>query len=628
MTCPFAFRSPRLIAMGLLLVFGAGSLDAQDSLYIREHYAKHEVLIPMRDGVRLFTTIYAPQDTTEPYPILLQRTPYGVGPYGPNLYVSSLGPSSASLREGFIFVYQDVRGRMMSEGEFVNMTPHRPVKRSPKDVDESSDTYDTVEWLVNKIPRNNGRVGLWGISYPGFYAAAGMIDAHPALKAVSPQAPIADWFVGDDVHHNGAFFLMDAFSFFSGFGLPRPSPTTEGAKGMEFTMPDAYRFYLDLGSLHHADEKYFKKSIPFWNDLMVHGTYDEFWRARNIVPHLKNIRPAVLVVGGWFDAEDLYGPLAMFRAIQRKGPGARFTLVMGPWPHGGWSSSTGESLGGISFGGRTSEYFQDKVELPFFTHTLKGKDDPELPTALVFETGSNVWRSYERWPPAGMVKKSLYLRENSGLSFEPAKAKNGYDEYRSDPGKPVPYTAQVALARGTSYMIEDQRFAFSRPDVLSYETLPLEHSMTVAGPITADLYVSTTGTDADFVVKLIDVIPDSASDPVPNPEGVRMGGYQMLVRGDIMRGKFRKSLQRPEPFRPGAVTPLRFDLRDVNHTFLRGHRIMVQIQSSWFPLADRNPQTFLDIPRARERDFVKSTQRVYRTKRGASKLEMLVKREP
>ncbi|MCH8275738.1 MAG: CocE/NonD family hydrolase [Armatimonadetes bacterium] len=629
---PIPFRRPPVrtaIALCLVLAAAAGSALAQTRFSVRDNYTKHEYSIPMRDGVKLFTAVYVPKETSESYPIMLYRTPYSVRPYGEDAYRGSLGPSNKFAEDGFIFAYQDVRGKYMSEGEFENMRPHRPVKSGPQDIDESTDTYDTIEWLINNIPDNNGRVGMWGISYPGFYAAAGIPDSHPALKAVSPQAPIADWYIGDDFHHNGAFFLIDAFRFMSSFGRPRPEPTTRGAPRFQFGMPDAYKFFLELGPLRNANEKYFKDDVAFWNDMMEHGNYDAFWQARNIIPHLKNVRAAVMTVGGLFDAEDLYGPRRIYESVEKQNPGAYNILVLGPWPHGGWGRSDGDMFGDIDFGSKTSLYYRDNIQVPFFYHFLKGEGTLDLAEAIVFRTGANEWMSFDEWPPPDLQERSLYFHADGRLSFElPAGASpDAHDEYLSDPAKPVPYVAETRISRSREYMIEDQRFAARRPDVLVYQTDPLTEDVTLAGPVIPNLFISTTGTDADFVVKLIDVFPDDTPDPSPNPNGVRMGGYQMMVRAEVMRAKFRNSFERPEPLIPNRVTPVSFELRDVCHTFKKGHRIMVQVQSSWFPLVDRNPQTFVDIYSCTEEDFRKATHRVYCSARYPSHLKVgLLKR--
>ncbi len=598
------------VRMVLIFVLLCSFVFAQEAFNVQEHYTKQEVYITMRDGVRLFTAIYSPKDTTKNYPILLQRTPYSVYPYGPDKMKHHLGPSTRFAEEGFIFVYQDIRGKFMSEGQFVNMRPYIPHKTSPKQVDETTDTYDTIEWLVNNVPHNNGRVGVWGISYPGFYTAMAIIDAHPALKAASPQAPIADWFIGDDMHHNGAFSLILAFNFFANFGQPRPEPTTQWPPRFRHGTPDGYDFFLKMGALPNANKKFFHHRIAFWDSALAHETYDDFWQKRNILPHLKNIKPAVLVVGGWFDAEDLYGPLNIYKTIEANNPHNQNSLVMGPWAHGAWERTKGDRLGDIRFGANTSEFFQDSVLFPFFMYHLKGKDGLNLPEALCFDTGRLQWHSFDQWP-IPVTQKQLFLADSGALSFSPPTATDAFAEYVSDPAKPVPFTAKITNTWGREFMIEDQRFAARRPDVLVFETPVLDSALTLAGPLKATLYVSTSGTDADFVVKLIDVWPDSARDFKPNPCRVRMGGYQQLIRAEIMRAKFRNSFTQPQPLIPGKVTPITIKLNDVYHTFKPGHRLMVQVQSSWFPLFDRNPQKFVNIYRAKDSDFQKARHRVY-----------------
>jgi putative CocE/NonD family hydrolase len=618
--------------VGLCVLSWAGAVCAQDNTApVAANYTKTEHMITMRDGVKLFTSIYVPKDTSQKYPIMLNRTPYSVAPYGPDLYKQSLGPSPLFQNERYIFVYQDVRGRLMSEGEYENVRPHKASKSGPRDIDESTDTYDTIEWLLKNVANQNGRVGMWGISYPGFYVSMGIIDSHPALKAASPQAPIADWFIGDDFHHNGALFLPHTFNFFATFGLPRPKPTTEFPPRFNHGTPDGYQFFLDMGPLPQADKKYLKGQVAFWNEAMNHPNYDDFWKARNVLPHLQNIKSAVMTVGGWFDAEDLYGALNTYRAIERSNQGVYNTLVMGPWFHGGWGRSDGEFLGSVKFGAKTSVYYRENVELPFFNCILKDKCDRKLPEALVFETGSNEWKMYDQWPPANAEKRALYLGSGRKLAFAPAAENSpggagGFDEYISDPQKPAPYINGIANGMTREYMVDDQRFAATRPDVLVYESEVLPEPVTVAGPITATLYVSTTGTDSDFVVKVIDVFPNDTPDPNPNPTGVKMGGYQMLVRGEPMRARFRNGFEKPEAMIPNKVTRVEFTLPDVNHSFLKGHKIMVQIQSSWFPLVDRNPQKFVDINKATEADFQKATQRVYRSGRYPSHVTVNVLR--
>ncbi|MCA1686055.1 MAG: CocE/NonD family hydrolase [Planctomycetia bacterium] len=620
-------RRPALATTALALALAPAALPAQGLEDVKARYTKHEYRIPARDGARLFTAVYAPKDDSKRYPILLTRTPYNVQPYGVDKSKNGLGPSPLFGKEGYIFAYQDVRGRWMSEGTFVNV---RPEKDGASRVDESTDTYDAIDWLVKNVANNNGRVGMYGISYPGFYTAAGLIDAHPALKAASPQAPVIDWFVGDDWHHNGAFLLTHCFNFLSTFGHPRPEPTKRFDHKFDHGTPDGYEFFLRMGTLADADRTYFKGDVAFWNEVMAHGTYDDWWKARNLRPHLKGVKPAVMTVGGWFDAENLFGALECYKAIEAASPGASNMLVMGPWFHGGWAADDGRHLGPVPFDAKTSEFYREKVEFPFFEHHLKGKPPARaLPEAVVFETGTNRWRELDAWPPKGARARSLYLREGGVLAFEPPGGGDSdtADEYVSDPARPVPYLDAIANTMVREYMVADQRFAARRTDVLTYRTPPLDDDLTVAGPVKVRLHVSTTGTDSDWVVKLIDVWPDDAPDPNPNPSGVRMGGYQQLVRGDVIRGKFRDSLERPEPFTPGEPAEVPFTMPDACHTFRAGHRVMVQVQSSWFPLIDRNPQTFVDIYKAAPADFRKATQRVYRSKGKASRLEVLIEGE-
>lgn len=599
--------------------------------YIKTNYAKREVMIPMRDGVKLFTSIYTPKDASQKYPIMLNRTPYTVRPYGLNDYRETIGPSARFAYEGFIFVYQDVRGRWMSEGDFMDMRPHMDKKTKNTDIDESTDTYDTIEWLLKNSP-NNGRVGMWGISYPGFYVSAGIVDSHPALKAVSPQAPIGDWFIGDDFHHNGAFFLPHAYNFFSGFGQPRTAPGLTQPKPFSHGTPDGYKYFLEMGTIKNGLEIYKNQlgtNIPFMEEMAQHPNYDEWWKARRILDHLKNIKPAVMTVGGWFDAEDLYGALHTYSNIEQKNPGITNMLVMGPWFHGGWSRSDGDSLGNARFGSKTAEFYREKIELPFFNYYLKTCQENckvNQPEAYMFETGSNEWRTYDSWPPKNTQMKSIYVGANGKLSFDvPTMDGNGYDEYTSDPAKPVPFIENTAIGMTREYMTDDQRFASRRQDVLTYQTEILTEDITLAGPLTASLFVSTSGTDSDFVVKLIDVFPDDAKDFDPNPTNFRTAGYQMMVRGEPFRARFRNSFEKPEAMKPNQVTKVEFVLPDVNHAFKKGHRIMIQIQSSWFPLVDRNPQVFVpNIYLANESDFQKATQRVYRTKENATSLKFYV----
>lgn len=612
--------------LSLVLFFCVLTVYAGDLTYLEKHYTKKEYRIPMRDGIKLFTAVYSPKDTTMAYPMLIRRTPYSLGAYDEDKYVKRFTKSWRHIaEEGFIIVFQDVRGRFMSEGEYVNMRPYIPNKKTNKDVDESSDTYDTIEFLVNHVPNHNNKVGLWGISYPGFYASMGAIDAHPALKAVSPQAPIANWFTGDDVHHNGAFALAPNFPFFFVFGIPRPKLVSQWPEQFKFPTQDGYQFYLDMGVLKNVNKKYLHGKIPFWNHIMTHGTYDRFWKKRNILPNLKNIKPAVMVVGGWFDAENAYGALQTYQAIEKNNPGIINILVMGPWFHGGWVRSDGSKLGDISFGSKTGEYYIKNIELPFFNYYLKGKGEFNLPEAYVFETGTNVWKTYKQWPPKKKIRKKLYLGQNYSLSFNPpANSDLLFHQYISDPAKPVPYTSEITTAVPGEYMVEDQRFAATRPDVLVYKSELLEKEITIVGPIFVDLFLSTTGTDSDWVVKLIDVLPDHTK----GTKDAVLGGYQVLLRGEIIRGKFRNSFEKPEPMGPGKITRITFTMNDVNHTFKKGHRIMVHIQSSWFPLFDRNPQKFVDIYHADESDFQIATQRIYFSSQSPSGLILNVLEQP
>ena len=603
-----------------------GNLNGYRTAYVLEHYAKKEFMIPMRDGVKLFTQVYSPLDASRKYPIMFRRTPYGIPPYGENIYRPLLGPSWPFVEEGYVFVYQDCRGQFRSEGEFVVMWPHKNVKRTPQDTDDSTDTYDTIDWLLENIPNHNGRVGQWGISYSGWHTVMGMIDAHPALKASSPQAPPADMWIGDDFHHNGALRLMYTFDWLSGSARVRTTPSTSGPARFNYGTPDGYKFFLELGPLSRVNKDYFFSTVPTWNEYMEHGDYDEYWKKQNVLPHLKNIKHPVLNVAGWFDAEDFYGPMSVYAAIEEKNPENKSVLVVGPWRHGGWASMDGDALGNIRFDSKTGTYFRENVELPFFNYYLKDKGNLDLPEALVFETGSNQWRSYEHWPPQESREKNIYLRTGGKLSFDPPSEESAEagDSFVSNPDKPVPWSSEVRTTQGHLWMVEDQRFASRRPDVLVYQSEVLTEDISIAGPIFAALFVSTTGTDADWVVKLIDVYPGDAPDNRPNPENVRMGDFQMLLAGEVFRSKYRNSYERPEPLVPGEVTGIEFELRDKCHCFRKGHKIMVQVQSTWFPVIDRNPQNFMDIYQAREEDFQKAVHTVYRSAEFPSRIKLNV----
>ena len=606
-----------------------------DSTWFVNNYNKIERQIVMRDGIKLFTAIYIPKNKTEKHPFLINRTPYSAGPYGEdNFQRFWRNHYMEYLKEKYILVMQDVRGRYMSEGINIEVTPYIPNKKLKTDIDESSDTYDTVDWLIKNIENNNGRVGISGISYPGFYATTSLPGAHPAIKAVSPQAPVTDEFIGDDANHNGAFFLLDNFDFMNYFGKERNGPVQDYASAMfDVNRPDVYKFFLQLGPLKNTQsEKYFNHRSYIWNEYLAHDTYDQYWRSRNIRQHLKNINIPTLTVGGWFDAEDLFGSLHTYEAIEKQSPKNNNRLVMGPWTHGAWASGEWSKFGTYDFGSNTSKFFQDSLEIKFFNFYLKDKGDFNAADATVFETGTNQWKSYSTWPPKEVISKNLYFGSEEKLSFEPnsqttnhkLQTTNSFAEYISDPKKPVPYTNGIYRSRNNEYMVEDQRFTSNRPDVIVFETNVLENDITITGRISADLFVSTTSTDADFIVKVIDVLPENEITPRGMQRGTSMAGFQRLVRAEVMRGKFRNSYEKPEPFIPNKISEVKFELNDVAHTFKKGHKIMVQVQSSWFPLVDMNPQKFISIPDADEKDFQKATIRIYHDGTNNSKIVLPV----
>lgn len=643
-----SLRSLRIgILVGLAVLLGGASsigsnpggrqtatVPARSGYDVKANYQKAEHDVPMRDGIKLHTTVYTPRAAQEKLPFLMVRTPYGTGPYGPDQYSLVLGPSRHSHefeKSGYIFVFQDVRGKYLSEGSFEVMRPFRPNKKGTE-TDESSDTYDTIEWLLKNVPNNNGRVGLWGISYPGFQTVLGMIEAHPALKAASPQASPSDMWIGDDFHHAGAFRLQYTFSWLWGSAQVRSAPSTSGGKRLDPGTPDGYQFFLDLGPLANVNKLYFHDQVPEWNLYMENADYDEYWAKQNPLAHLQNINLPVLNVASWFDAEDFYGPMTIYQQIEKLNPVNKSTLVVGVWTHGGWNSDPdGNAIGDVRFAGAPAVYFREKVQFPFFEHYLKDKPDPRLPEAIVYESGLNQWRSYDHWPPTDKTQeRRLYLRSNGKLSFDPPTetGQAEVDQYVSDPAHPVPSTNQITFRQGHTWMVEDQRFASRRPDVLTYLTDPLTEDVTVSGQVVAKLVVATTGTDADYVVKLIDVYPGDAPDPDPNPTHVHMGGYQMLVAGEVMRAKYRNSWSRPEPLVPNRPTPIQVDLRDKNHRFLKGHRIMVHVQSTWFPVIDRNPQVFTNIYVAAASAYRTATQTIYRSRNAASHLVLPVLKTP
>ena len=587
----------------------------------------------MRDGVKLFTSIYYPKDSSEKHPVLLMRTPYSCRPYGADKYYAFWSNyKKAYVQQGYIMVIQDVRGRWMSDGNYENIRPFNPGKKTNKDIDEASDAYDAIDWLVKNVPGNNGKVGVFGISYPGFYSTMAAASNHPALKAVSPQAPVTNWFIGDDIHHNGAFFLMDDFDFSSalgfGFDAPHPAPTTEAAHTVGYTDHDNYNFYLNTGALPNFT-KLCGDTIQYWLDLMNHPNYDAWWKERDARLATKNIQPAILWVGGLFDAEDNWGAWHSYQATETNNPGKAFNkIVEGPWFHGQWARDEGAHLGNIGFGSKTSLWYQQHIEIPFFNHFLKDTPDSfNLAEATVFITGANEWRNFEQWPPAGRHDVELYLQNNGKLSFNKPKEASGVTQYTSDPSKPVPYADEVHFGRTKKYMTDDQRFAARRPDVLVFKTDTLTEDLTITGNIIADLKTSISATDADFVVKVIDVFPDYFSYNDDDIEMKRdsgydypMGGYQMPVRMEIMRGKYRNSMESPQPFTPGKIEEVKYEMGNAAHTFKKGHRIMVQIQSSWFPLVDRNPQRFEDIYHAKDSDFQKATISIYHNAGNMSKI--------
>ena len=627
-------------------VVSAAALQAQDKPemskedYVKTHYTKYEYRIPMRDGAHLFTSVYVPKDQSQTWPILMDRTPYSVAPYGEDQYKTEIGPSEEFEKAGYIFVYQDVRGRYLSEGKFIEMRPHIDDKKSKADVDDSSDMSDSVDWLLAHVPGNNGKVGIWGISYPGFYTSASIIDSNPAIKAASPQAPMTNLFEGDDGYHGGAFMLAANFGFYSVFH-PFDEPTTPAQLSKDrFDMgtPDGYEFFLKATPTSLLDTRDLKSKNPLFSDQLYHNTFDSYWKPRDLSQHMHNVHCAVMTVGGWYDAEDLSGPWRTWRAIEKANPGTANTIVEGPWVHGGWARSDGEGLGDIHFAAKTGEFFRKEIQLPFFEYYLKGKGQMP-PEAYMFETGTNVWRKYPSWPPTAAKAKTLYFQTDGKLSFDApvAGGDKAYDEYVSDPLHPVPFVGYITDTVPQRYMVDDQRFAAKRADVLVYETDPLTEDVTIAGPITPKLRVASSGTDSDFVVKLIDVYPNDFPDAegtstgnkrVLGPPPLHMGGYQEMLRGEPMRAKFRKSWETPEPLTPGKVTSLEFEMPDLDHTFRKGHRIMVQVQSSWFPLTDRNPQTFTDIPHAKPEDFKKATEQVYRSAAEPSGVEVMVLPQP
>ena len=630
--------SLRLIPIFAILIFNIAcnktttvEVDEKPDTYVQDHYDKKEVTIPMRDGIKLFTTIYTPKDKSKKYPILMKRTPYSCKPYGKDQYPEKIAPNVHLMKQGNIIVYQDVRGRWMSEGTYDNMRAYIPNKKSNKDIDESSDTYDTIDWLVKNVENNNGNVGTWGISYPGFYTTYSTIDAHPALKAASPQACIGDFFF-DDFHHNGAY-LLSYFRATALFGTPKNKPIdTAWYKLPELNTQDQYQFFLDAGPLSNLNHFYQYETVDspsltnddkiddfFWQELTEHPNYDSVWQSKGIIQHLKSIKPSVatMIVGGWFDAEDLYGPLQTYKTIEEYNPKNYNTMVFGPWDHGAWSRTKGKNIvGNYYFGDSISEFFQEKIETKFFNHFLKndGTQNSGLPEAYVFDSGRKEWKTYDSWPPKGMTKEIMYLSDNQQLTTTKKSVKA--IKFISDIKHPVPYSEDIKTLKFTprKYMTDDQRFAARRPDVLVFETEILEEDLTLAGDIVAHLKVATTGTDADWIVKIIDVFPANEEDQKQDAlqDHIKLGNYHLMVRSEVMRGKFRNSFSKPEPFVPNKPTDVTIKLQDVFHTIKKGHKLQVQVQSTWFPLIDLNPQTFVpNIYKAKKEDFKTQTHTVF-----------------
>ncbi|GAB4162190.1 MAG: CocE/NonD family hydrolase [Winogradskyella sp.] len=582
-----------------------------EDTFVKDNYTKKEVMIAMRDGIKLHTTIYSPKDTSKTYPMLMMRTPYSCRPYGEDEYRSKIGPNKYLMEEGNIMVYQDVRGRWNSEGVYDNMRAYIPNKTG-NETDEASDTYDTIEWLINNVENNNGKVGTYGISYPGFYATYSLLDAHPALKAVSPQACIGDFFF-DDFIHNGAY-LLSYWRATSVFGYMKDTPTTESwYKFPDIGTEDQHQFFLDHMPLSKLN-KFYDSTNVFMEQLKTHVTYDDFWKSRGIIQHLKNIKPATMIVGGQFDAEDLYGPYNTYKSIENNSDNYN-TIVFGPWSHGDWArTSERQVVGNIYFGDNISDYFQKEIETKFFNHFLKGEANGEtgLPEAHMFNTGTKSWQSFESWPPEHTTKESYFLQPYERLTQRAAR-NIATSDFISDPKKPVPYTEDIKVVfTPRKFMTDDQRFASRRPDVLTFETQVLEEDITLAGDILAKLNVSTTGTAADWIVKVIDVFPADTKNTEDVQDHLKLSNYHMMVRSEVLRGRFRNSMEKPEPFVPNQKTAVNIKLQDVFHTFKKGHKIQVQVQSTFFPYIDANPQTYVDnIFEAKESDFKAQTHRVF-----------------
>ncbi|EPR67794.1 Glutaryl-7-ACA acylase [Cyclobacterium qasimii M12-11B] len=616
-----------ILVLFALFLCGMHPAFTQENNQVKALYEKAEYDIPMRDGVNLHTVVYSPKDKSKPYPILMQRTPYSAGPYGSGKMKNKLGPSQFLMEDGYIFVYQDVRGRWMSEGLYDNMRPTLTERvASSTEIDESTDTFDTIEWLLSNVKNHNAKVGIWGISYPGFYSAAALPYSHPNLKAVSPQAPIGDFYF-DDFHHNGAY-LLSYWLATTVFGYQKDGPTEEAWYDMvNPETSDGYQFFMDMGPLKNADKWYGEDNF-FWQQLKNNPDYNSFWQKRSIIPHLKEVKPAVLTVGGWFDAEDLYGPLTIYKTIESNNPNTYNAIVMGPWSHGDWSRESGHQIiSNIYFGDSISTWYQKNIEQEFFNHFLKesGEGKPALPEAYMFDTGKHQWEKFNEWPPKNSQWKSFYLHEEGKLSSTTPEG-DRFSTFISDPANPVPYSQDIKLNfTPRKYMADDQRFAARRPDVLTFETEVLQEDMTLAGEIMARLKVATSQTDADWIVKLIDIYPGDYPNHEYVLDGVEMGNYHLMVRSEVLRGRYRESFEFPKPFVPDQISAVDFKLQDVFHTFKKGHKIQIQVQSTWFPLIDRNPQKYVEnIFEADNEDFIKATHRVFHTEKFASKIEVMV----
>jgi len=617
--------------LSVILLFITASIGAQDITreWVERNYTKREVMIPMRDGIKLFTAIYEPVNPGKLTPVMMTRTPYQASPYGEGFSSIIWGKLRNYAREKYVIVIQDVRGRWMSEGDFVNVRPYIENKQSNQDIDEASDTYDTAEWIVNNV-KTNGNIGVLGTSYPGFYTTMAGLSGHPAVKAVAPQAPVTDWWMGDDYHHHGVLMITDMLNFTGQyFGRPRPVPTKTQTRMAPYFLDDEYSFFLRKKT-NKALTELMGDSIAFWKDVMAHPNYDDFWKARDPRPHLQDVKPAVLVVGGVFDAEDCYGTWGTYKALKAQSPETQTQLIMGPWFHGAWERDKGNHLGDIYFGANTSEYYLNDVEFPFFQYYLNNEGPkPDLDNHIkIFITGTNEWKQFDTWPPRNSKEISVYLNEDDKISFTPPTKSNSYSEYTSDPDHPVPYTDEINRGKTREYMTHDQRFASRRPDVLTFYSEPLTEDFTLTGEIIADLQVAISTTDADFIVKVIDEFPEDFTYPQSyaqqfnngQPLTKIMGSYQMLVRGEVMRGRYRNSFESPEAFKPGKITPVTFTLPDIAHCFKKGHRLVIQIQSTWFPLNDLNPQQFIDITTANEKDFIKSNIKIYHDRKHPSQI--------